>query len=456
MAGLNDDTQHRVAIVVSYYILPAPAVGALRPSNTIDALVANGWTVVVLTRHAPSVVDYWRNRHGDRVDVVTVRELPKVLDALARFRNRLVERSVPAAAVQDPTVADAPTQKSWLWRRAHSIMWIIDTTKAWAFAVLWRMIFHPQARRAQVIICSNPPVAQQLAAATMSRIFRIPYIMDMRDPWLGNFGYMEGIRSRLTDIVDTAAQKWCANTSFAVTTASPGIARGMIADAHLPESKVHVIYNGYSGQAAKVSGSMVGRLDMLYAGTIYLNRNPFPLLETVDELLAAGQLDPSLVSMTFVGDCHAYQGVSLADWARPRAIRDVLHIRDTVPRVELESMLAAANIMIVLAQKQLGQIPAKCYDFMRLGKESLVVTESDGDTARIARESRAAVVVDPDSRPAMRAAILDMYRRYAIDKTGFDFDPAAVARFASSAQIARFLELIETRLRGAALQADPR
>jgi glycosyltransferase involved in cell wall biosynthesis len=72
----------------------------------------------------------------------------------------------------------------------------------------------------------------------------------------------------------------------------------------------------------------------------------------------------------------------------------ILHL----PRAEALSFALGSDFLLVVMPSFAKWIPAKMYDYLRIGKPILALVPEDGDAARIVKEAKAGFILSYDSR----------------------------------------------------------
>jgi len=89
-------------------------------------------------------------------------------------------------------------------------------------------------------------------------------------------------------------------------------------------------------------------------------------------------------------------------------LADVVTVSPPVSYSESLRRLSGADVLLLFAQHQPEQIPAKVYEYLHLGRFVLAFT--DGATGRLMRETGAGLVVGPDDD--VEAALADVLARH--------------------------------------------
>jgi hypothetical protein len=427
------------ALILSYHFYPSGEVGAKRVSELARQLHAGGWEVTAITAPADHVEELAGRVRG--IEILPVAPPPKLYPQVAELlrRRRSEERRTPSCGGEPTGAERAANWRANLKRNYNALEWTLDDRKGWAWRAAVRGL--SLRRHWDWIVSSGPPVSAHLAARFLAGWSGARWLMDLRDPWVGNEFWPAHVRSRLRDAMEQRLEASCIRRADRITVSSPGIARGLLERSPEAASRVAVVLNGYDGTPADAAQAS-GRLRLLYAGTLYFNRDPFPLLEAFASLVRSAGVDRRRVSFTLVGNCAAWNDRSLTAWVETEGLADCVHILPAVAPAAVREMMVASEVLVNFAQGQRDQIPAKVYDYIASGREMLLIAETDSDAARVTRESGCGRIVEPMDRTGLSLALSDLYTHYV--ERGGTFRPVreTVGNFSRRHQNSRFMELL--------------
>jgi glycosyltransferase involved in cell wall biosynthesis len=437
-------------VLLAYHFYPSNEIGARRVTALARYLAARGIGVEVICL-AGKGVEAARQLHP-LIAIHGVEEPSRWLlnwaVAVKQFlRRMLMPAKSPAEGAslveQAPTPAsstDAPRGKLWtlFWATVH----FIDAHKRWSSRAAREAT--RVGRNACAIIASGPPNSILIAGARAGRALEVPFIFDLRDPWSDypnlrdGQGKLLGTRARLLAL----AERWALRSAAAVTCTAPSLG-ALLAQRTRPGVGAHTIMNGFD-RVPELPPAETGHfLRILFAGEIYMNRDPFPFLEAVERLVTRADVDATRVLVKFVGSCEAYYGRSLREWLQDKAARQVVEIHPPVPGSQVPALIAEATVLMNLAQNSPLQIPAKTFEHLVSGRELLVICEANCDTARLLDTVPGALRVDPNDAAGLDAALFDLYRRHVVEGRLNAPDRAYTARFGRDVRNAEFMTLLE-------------
>lgn len=439
-------------LFVSYHFYPSLEVGAKRPSETAAYLQRSGFDVTVL--RAIGRTDS-KHVHADDLNVLSVRVPAKRMTAAWKTFKGIVRRDASngTAMATEPNVAASRSASCsmrpfrWLRRQVLAYDTLLQGHKLWIFKSAVKLLWLCRRRRFDLIIASGPPGAGYVCGWAASKLAKAPLLLDMRDPW-----YLHGDKERSDDTVvrghpltklEDRIARHCVAQSMAIVAASPGI-RSHTAESFAVLGKpIYVIRNGYDELAVVEQPPPHGRLEMLYAGTLYLNRNPFPFLEAVACALRKPSIQKDKIEVRLVGKCESWNGIALQPWLRERGLEGVVRVLPFADAERLRQLVVDSNVLLNFAQGQPRQIPAKSYEYLAAQRDVLVIAERRSDVADLFREAGVGEVVDCNDSALLASIIESLYERHVACyrspwRANFD-----AKRYGRAARLAEFASLVE-------------
>ena len=229
--------------------------------------------------------------------------------------------------------------------------------------------------RQPVLFSTSPPVATHLAARRLKEMHGLPWVADFRDPLVDNFGRL----SRLGRMADRQIEKLVARHADAVILNTEAAAANFQSRYPRYRDKVHFIYNGFDpndGFRPQPLPPRPGKL-WIHSGSVYINRYPFRLFDGLDRLAASHRLNSGF-KVRMIG---TVQDAALFELPSFRRLREAGHVDCTpeqIPRLAAMKETAEADGTIVFDHYHPDgvnlAIPAKTFDYVRLGRPILAFT----------------------------------------------------------------------------------
>ena len=443
------------------HFYPSREVGAKRPSEMAGYFLAQGHSVDVLSATEATP---WNKRHQEMLAKARITRVAVPPDLIASTWKAIKKVMRPAKGPGSAGGGGGATSDAHAFtetRDARQVFfakrWFFSMEalycglKVWAARCVPRAISLLKNDHYDVVINSCPPMSSALATL-LARPFakrKFFWVVDLRDPFIAR--PIVSNRSWLGNALEHWAERECYRKCDLITVASPGLGADVAARHPDVAHKVHVVYNGFDGaqkQPAIAGKSATGgdpnTVKLLFAGTMYLGRDPRPLCEAIGIAIARHGMPLDAIHLTLLGIFESPTRGALQAWLDERQLSHAVTLLDAVSPQEVDRFVDAADVLINFAQSQKMMIPAKTYDYMASGKETITITEEDSETANVTRKVRGGPVAPQDAE-ALALALVDLYRRYIQRREPFAPDVAAIAEFARQRQSESMLAEIKAR-----------
>jgi glycosyltransferase involved in cell wall biosynthesis len=378
-------------------------------------------------------------RHGWTPHVLTLRE------SFYPVRDESLRSQIPPEAVVHRTFGLDSARHLSLGGRYLAATTVPDRYVGWvpfAVAAGWNAV-----RRwgIDAIYSTSPPPSTHLIAGALHRLTGLPWIADFRDPWIeegqhprpGSLRYrvekrMEGDVLRGATRVVATTPRLRAELSGRYPSIDPG--------------KFRVITNGYdeSDFSALAPVGPAPRFELVHAGLVTPEfRDPAPFLESVAALVADPDVDRSTVRVTFLGGGPFLESERFRRTLEDPRLAGLVEVAGRVPHGEALAIQHRAAVLVLLQASEDTKtlIPAKAFEYIRLGRPILSLTPP-GATTEILEGLPLCEVANPDEPQALRAALRRLYRAWLTAPTEAR-PPDAARQFERSEltrQLARLLD----------------
>jgi glycosyltransferase involved in cell wall biosynthesis len=332
---------------------------------------------------------------GHQVDVVC--EIPNHPRGVVHegFRGRpLVKRELDGMRVSYVWVYASPSKKTGVRLAAYA-------TYAAASALVGAL-----QKRPDVIVASSPPLSVGAVGAVLSRRFRVPWVLDVRDLWPEVAGALGEVSNARALRFAFWLEHHLYQSAAAITTVTEPFVDHIAG--HTDREKVHLIPNGTTDMWLELGATEVDRAEVgipsdrfvwTYAGNVGLSQGLEVAVDAAERLGDGFQL-------LILGD--GASRARLSDRAA-RLPRGQVVFRNAVPAdVAARVMRASDALLVPLAtEPALGKtIPIKLYDSCAVGRP--VVVSAPGESQRLASEQGAGIAVQPGDPDALAATIRDL------------------------------------------------
>lgn len=332
-------------------------------------------------------------RAGHEVEVVC--EVPNYPDGIVKpeYRGRpVLRREIDGFKV------------SYVWVKTSPVKTTKSRLLLYATYALSSTLAGAISRRPDVVFASSPPLPVAAAGAAVAWRHRVPWVIDVRDPWPeAAVALGELTNPRVIDYAERLERRLYASAAAIVTVTEP-FRQGIAAKVADP-GKICVVPNGTTQlwlDAAKLEvdrgdlGMPADRFVCTYAGNIGLAQGIGAAID------GAALLDDGF-QLQIIGD-----GPLLAEMKERAAKLPAGRVafRGLMPPAEAARYLRAsdANLVPLMASPEFEQfVPSKLFDCCAVGRPTVV--SAAGESQRLAKAADAALAIPPEDPEALAGAL---------------------------------------------------
>ena len=246
--------------------------------------------------------------------------------------------------------------------------------------------------------------ARHIIALLSRRKHDLPWVVDIRDPMVEDDYPVEKARRWALRLVERKSVE----AASAVTVTAPGTAD--IYQTRYPalRDRIEFIPNGYDEEdfdflgegpdhARNIEGKLAEKITLLHSGIVYLEeRDPRSLFQAIQTLLAKRLISRDNFSVKFRA-CRNED--ALEELVREYGVGEIVSLLPPLPyREALEEMGEADGLLILQSSNCNAQIPAKIFEYMRIGKPIIAFTDPEGDTAQIVSQAKSEYLAPLDDK----------------------------------------------------------
>ena len=421
-------------LYIAYFFPPLGGAGVQRSLKFARYLPDHGWHPTVLTGAA----DYWLRDDRMLRELDPSIEVHRVRAWGGRFLGAGARKSGGGESSSEPrsgsgpvsASSGAPRSAARISRFRKLARWVCvpDAYLGWAWpaqrqALALAKPSQAGARAFDAVLTTSSPDSAHLIGRTLRRRLGVPWIADLRDPWVRRLSY--AAPTPLHDAWQTRLERQCLEEADSVVVTSEATREDYLQRLPgLDPTRVHVITNGYDES------------DFAEAAEL-LDRDPGPEAGWPADVLHAGQLNPDRPIGPFLDGFRRFlhggkAGVATNSGGRknttgPQALflgghydRDLLEVsqrgldghvsfRDNVSHAASIASLQRARVLLLLEQdSDRGRLilPGKVFEYLRARRPILALVPRDGAADRLVRTMDAGRVVEP-SDPARIAEGLE-------------------------------------------------
>ncbi len=354
------------ALLLTYYLPPRPAIASVRAEHLVASLRTHGWEVV------PVVPDFGDVRYDGSVRTTGVVEFKTPARRLLGVRDG--ETTHSHFHLEERSALMRPSWKQRALEAGHRVLSFADGRLGWLGPGVRAVREILRTERVDAIISTSPPVATHLVAARAHA--DIPWIADLRDPWLRCDDLSGGPVFRA---IDELLEGYAFQSAGALVAVSEPIAQNL--RRRYPNKRIYAIANAFSSREWDgIPFVHPPKATFLHAGSLYRGvRNPRPLFEALAQLRREGAISEREVSVEFYGECEPW----LAQEVEAYGLSAIVALCGRRSRAEILARERAASRLIVIAgdgAEERGTYTGKLFEYLGARRPIIAVGGPAGRT----------------------------------------------------------------------------
>lgn len=262
----------------------------------------------------------------------------------------------------------------------------------------------PRAGRVDVVVATSPPLFTALAGASLARLKRAPFVLDVRDLWPAAAEALDQISGGAMRRGALASERWLYRDAAAVVAVTASFCRHVDAIRQrapettlIPNGTLEMFFDAApDATTRRALGGGDGKFLVTFAGT-------HGIAQGLPAVLDSAALVGDGIEFAFVGEGPVKPSLQVR--AESEQLTNV-HFHPQVPMVETPRILASSDALLVplSAHPTFEQfVPSKMVDYMAVGRP--VVLAAAGEAAELLEGAGAGVVATPEDPQALAEAI---------------------------------------------------
>ncbi len=271
--------------------------------------------------------------------------------------------------------------------RYTQLMALPDRYQSWILGGVWSGLKAIKKNRPDIIVSTYPIASAHVIAYLLHRMTGVPWVADFRDP-MAQEDYPENALARKSFLwIEKKIVKHASKLVFNTQGAQHYYLQRY---PNLTSKRSVVIPNGYDEEIFDKVESEIklaeperySRITLLHSGVIYpYERDPKDLFKAISELKKDKRISAEnfLLRLRASGHDDLFQSqVNALD------IQDVVEFAPSISYIDaLREMYAVQVLLLLQADNCELQIPAKAYEYIRVGKPVLALTTTTGETGKL-------------------------------------------------------------------------
>ncbi|HOM79110.1 MAG TPA: glycosyltransferase [Candidatus Cloacimonas acidaminovorans] len=364
-------------LFISYFYPPLAGPASLRNLKTVKYLSKAGNTIDVLTV-GNIVYNYYDNgllaeSRQNRIIHIPSFDPMSILEKLSG-KNKTVSNQI---------YHNTPERIKLFIRQLYplddKVLWLPNLYKAGKKAL--------KDEKYDLLYVSCGPFSSAVAVRTLSKQFKVPYILEMRDYWtlLSDYNLQGTYINRL---FSHYTEKKLLQDASLIVTVSKGIAEDI--SKHFGSflaDKTFILYNGHDEEdflSLPAVSQDKNKYTLSYFGALYAKRSLKWLLKALKDLQKENKLPPNF-SLHLYGNYH----IETLQEIKQSGIEEMVKIIPQLNHQEAISAMLSSDALLLLinSDSPKGTLTSKVFEYLRTGKPILALVPKNGEAGKLLQES---------------------------------------------------------------------
>lgn len=286
---------------------------------------------------------------------------------------------------------------------------LIFRDKEWEFQVFCLMLYLKLTKRIKIIYATGPNWRNLIIGYKVSKLLRIPFVVDMRDPW--TYGVLWNPQNTKEANNEIKTEQAVLKHASKVIFTSPLTEKIMISKYPFLKNKTITITNGFDVNITDIKKiNNTDRFVISYTGRLSIGiRDPFVFLEGFS-MACENENFRNDVLMQFVGYIDDFKNEIITHNKYNNII-----IKSVVSRVEsINIMLNSDVLLLIQTIKGEGNdvISGKLYEYLNVKKPILAVVPHDGGDAWLLEETKSGIITGIEDANLIKESLLKLWHEW--------------------------------------------
>ncbi len=436
------EQKRKKVLIITYYWPPGSGPGVQRFLKMSGFLYDFGWEPVILTV---------KNGSYPSTDSSLVNEIPealrvyktKTLEPFAIF-NLLSGKKGKQVGVGMIGLQDKKNTVKRISLHIRANLFLPDARRGWVpFAFKKAKKLHKKLNF-DAVVTTGPPHSSHIIGYKLKKCIGIPWLADMRDPWVNNFFNAALPRTKFAKQIEQKFENKIIKNADFVTVVSPGLKE----EFEDRNNNIGVVYNGFDQEdIPEIENYQSKRFSLSYIGNFKPNQNIDALWQAIRELCEEipGFKEHFNISLTGNVDSVIKKRLEEKDLFR------ISTIQPFVPHREATKLMNQSHLLLFIVPKAKGNrliITGKLFEYIAIRSPILSIGPLDGDASKILSQAGRDPMIDYSDKEKIKTQISAYYKKW-LEQEKYNFkhsssDLKKFSRYASAENLAKILKTIGT------------
>lgn len=376
-------------LLISYYFPPSGGPGVQRLLKFARYLPENGWLPTILTvnpKYAafPSLDESLLDEIPSEIEVIRTRAWDP-FSLYSQLQGKKKEEVVKVGYIDGTQIFN----KFARWLRGN--IFLPDARVGWVPYASREARKLLQKYKFDAILSTGPPHSSHLIGLSAHKMSGLPWVVDMRDPWVEIYYTEQMFETLLAKHIQTRLERRVLSTASAVVSVSNYLGSGF--QRRAPIKHYETIPNGFDPSDIKSTQNVLSELSddaftIAHVGTYNLLRHSDAFVRALQRMKELTDIEVHLVGAVDPDAVEAYHSSGLA----VKAVGYISH-QDAVDYMNQVDLLLLALPQVSTGSAK-GVFSGKVFEYLSAHKPIIALGATDGDLAELLDETNAGEIYD--------------------------------------------------------------
>jgi len=369
-------------LFITYFWPPSGKASLHFPLQLIKHLLTFGWQSTVATVAEDTFTQKDDSLLGEIPPEVTVHKI-NTIEPFNLYR-KFIGKKNSEPLIASETISKEKNSLSHrisIWIRMN--LFVPDARIGWyPFAVYFLKNLLAK-EKFDTVVTVGPPHSAHLIGWRLSKLFNLPHVPILIDPWVDIIYYKDFKRSRLTVGIDKYFEKRVLENASNVIFVTNSTKDDFIEKYSFLEKKATVLYWGYNEENfSETVTAYCNREEkiLLHAGNIFDYQNPKQLWTHLKKKLSEGEK----IKLQFIGTVSPGIRESLAQ----NGLESVTEFLGFLPYQKVITKVQDADYLLVCTTEK-RHVPGKLFEYLRSQKPILCFGDENLEVAQLIKSGNA-------------------------------------------------------------------
>ncbi|MFC2138738.1 glycosyltransferase [Bacteroidota bacterium] len=393
-------------LIITYYWPPGSGPGVQRFLKICKYLREFNWEPLILTvknGSYPSIDESLLNDIPEKVKVFRTKTIEpfSIFNKITREKGK----SLPVGYMPGK-VKQGMIERLSFYIRAN--FFIPDARKGWNRFAYKEAKCIIKKEKINAIITTGPPHSTHLVGLKLKKQYKLPWIIDFRDPWSTIYYNSLLPRTKRAIEKDLNLEKKVLLNADLLTVVSHGMKEEFVDKV----KDIEIIYNGFDDE--DIPSEFIetkSKFSLCYIGNFKANQNIPVIWQTISELKIELNDFKDNFRLNLTGNIDS----SVKNEIQKYHIEDMVEMNPFIPHKEATKQMASSNLLLFIVPKVFGNlkiITGKLFEYIAVRSPILAIGPLNGDAAKILKDVNRDNMHYYDDLERIKNALMNHYNNW--------------------------------------------